>query len=318
MSLPGPCATKSSTQSRNSLKTPEAIALFGPTAVGKTALTETLFSSGYEIVNADSIQIYRYLSIGSAKPDAALRERIPHHLIDIKDPWEEYSAGEFVSDVERVSEEIRGRGNMPLVTGGTAYYFKQLLYGKPDTPASDPAIRAETLEEIKEKGASWAWQYLGTFDPVSQRRISQRDVYRISRAIEIYRQTGRPVSSFAVPDRLRDDYLVIGLMRDKEELRANISKRVGMMFESGLYEEVKALRRMGANASWPGMEAIGYREFFKAMESGETSLSQIKDEIITNTRQYAKRQVTYFKTFGCRFFHPDDIEGIRNFLRSRC
>ena len=247
-----------------------------------------------------------------------MRKRIPHHLIDIKDPWEEYSAGEFVSDTERVSEEIRSRGNIPLVTGGTAYYFKQLLYGKPDTPASDPALRAEVAAEIKEKGARWAWDYLGRVDPVSQSRISVRDVYRISRTIEIYRQTGRPVSSFTVPDRMRDDYVVIGLMRDKEELRANIKKRVDQMFREGLYEEVKALRRMGAVTSWPSMEAIGYREFFKAMESGETSLEAIKEEIVTDTRQYAKRQVTYFKTFSCRFFHPDDIEGISTFLKDMC
>ena len=275
-------------------------------------MTEELFSSGYEIINADSIQIYRHLSIGSAKPDEELRKRIPHHLIDIKDPWEEYSAGEFVSDVERVSEEIRARGNIPLVTGGTAYYFKQLLYGKPGTPAADPALRAEVAEEIQEKGSRWAWDYLGQIDPVSQKRISPRDVYRISRAIEIYRQTGRPVSSFTVPDRIRDDYLVIGLMRDKAELHASIEKRVCRMFEEGLVDEIKALRRMGATASWPAMEGIGYREFFKAMESGELSVSAIRDEIITDTRQYAKRQVTYFKTFPCRFFHPDDVSAIRD------
>ena len=299
---------------------PKAVLLFGPTAVGKTALTERLFSRGFEIVNADSVQVYRGLDIGSAKPSEALQHLIPHHLIDIRDPWEEYSVGDFVMDADAAIADISSRGRIALVTGGTAYYFRHLLYGAPRTPKADPAIRKEVEEEMAEKGIRWAHAYLESIDPVSAGRISENDAYRISRAIEVYRISGRPLSSFALSEKERDDvdFIVIGLARDRAELDERIRARVDIMFEEGLYDEVRRLMRDGAKASWPAMEGIGYREFFDAAESGEPTLSTIRDDIIRSSIRYAKRQMTFFSSFStCRFFHPDDIGSIASYLRSR-
>ena len=295
----------------------KAVVLFGPTAVGKTAMTEALFSSSAEIINADSVQVYRGLDIGSAKPDKELRERIPHHLLDIRDPWEQYTAGDFVRDTEALIPEIISRGKLPLITGGTAYYFRQLVYGPSKAPQSDPLVREEVKREIAEKGASWAYSYLELIDPVSHSRINENDIYRISRAIEVYRTSGKPLSSFSVSSSPREDidFVLICLVRDRSELKERIRLRVDQMFIEGLYGEIRALVEKGAVASWPGMQGIGYREFFDAMECGEASLGTIKEDIIKSTEQYAKRQMTFFRSFSsCRFFHPDDLDGIRSYL----
>ena len=293
----------------------KAVVLFGPTAVGKTGMTETLFSRSAEIINADSVQVYRGLDIGSAKPDDHLRKLIRHHLIDIRDPWEQYTAGDFVRDAEALIPQIISRGRIPLITGGTAYYFRQLISGPSEAPKSDPEVRESVRREIEEKGSEWAYSYLGEIDPVSHGRIAAADIYRISRAIEVYRSSGRPLSSYAASSAPDADYIIICLVRDKAELSARIEMRVDEMFRLGLYDEVRELFRKGADASWPAMNAIGYREFLEAAETGEASLLSIKESIIRNTRQYAKRQMTFFRSFAsCRFFHPDDIDSIRSYL----
>lgn len=307
---------KSNTPKRQTKKS-KAVVLFGPTAVGKTALTETLFSHSYEIINADSVQVYRWLDIGSAKPDENLRRLIPHHLLDIRNPWEQYTVGDFVRDAESLIPEIEGRGRIPLITGGTAYYFRQLVYGPSRAPSSDPSVRDAVRAEIEEKGKDWAYSYLYEIDPVSHDRISPNDIYRISRAIEVYRTSSRPLSSFPLSDTPRDDidFILIGLTRDKSELDERIAKRVDVMFQAGLYDEIRNLARMGASSSWPAMNAIGYKEFLEAAESGEASLGMIRDDIIRSSRQYAKRQLTFFRSFAsCRFFHPDDIQSISSYL----
>ena len=305
---------RSNTKKRTARKN-RAVVLFGPTAVGKTAMTEALFSGSAEIISADSVQVYRGFDIGSAKPDGHLLRLIPHHLIDIRDPWEQYTAGDFVRDAEALIPQIISRGRIPLITGGTAYYFRQLISGPSEAPKSDPEVRESVRREIEEKGSEWAYSYLGEIDPVSHGRIAAADIYRISRAIEVYRSSGRPLSSYAASSAPDADYIIICLVRDKAELSARIEMRVDEMFRLGLYDEVRELFRKGADASWPAMNAIGYREFLEAAETGEASLLSIKESIIRNTRQYAKRQMTFFRSFAsCRFFHPDDIEGIRSAL----
>ena len=297
----------------------KAVVLTGPTAVGKTALTESLFSNGFEIINADSVQIYRGLDIGSAKPSEDLQRRIPHHLIDIKDPWEDYSSGEFVSDALSAMEKIWENGNIPLITGGTMYYIKHLIYGPPETPSADPAIRAAVLEECSKKGRDWAYGYLESIDPVSAARINRNDMYRITRAIEVYRTSSRPLSSFAPCSSPREDidFALIGLMRDRSELQSRIELRVHQMFDEGLYDEVRLLFSKGADRSWPGMEGIGYREFFDALESGEMPLSAICSEIVRTTRHYAKRQITFLSSMkDFSVFSPGDEDGVRTFLSS--
>ena len=294
--------------------------LFGPTAVGKTALTEELFSKGFEIINADSVQVYRFLDIASAKPEKDLVGKIPHHLVDIRFPWEQYNSGDFCKDAERLIKEINERGNIPLITGGTAYYFKQLLYGPSSTPESNPKTREEIQRTIDDIGLDKAYEMLMSLDMEAAKKIDKNDRYRISRALEVIKDTGRPLSSFPVSDTLREDidFVIIGLKREKKELEDRIRKRVDIMFDSGAVREMKALLSMGADPSWPGMQGIGYREWFNAMESGEVNISIIKDMIIRSSIKYAKRQMTFFSSFSDTvWFSPNDIEMIKGYLEKR-
>ena len=294
--------------------------LFGPTAVGKTALTEELFSKGFEIINADSVQVYRFLDIASAKPEKELVEKIPHHLVDIRFPWEQYNSGDFCKDAERLIKEINERGNIPLITGGTAYYFKQLLYGPSSTPESNPKTREEIQRTIDDIGLDKAYEMLMSLDMEAAKKIDKNDRYRISRALEVIKDTGRPLSSFPVSDTLREDidFVIIGLKREKKELEDRIRKRVDIMFDSGAVREMKTLLSMGADLSWPGMQGIGYREWFNAMESGEVNISIIKDMIIRSSIKYAKRQMTFFSSFSdTLWFSPNDIEKIKEYLEKR-
>ena len=294
--------------------------LFGPTAVGKTALTEELFSKGFEIINADSVQVYRFLDIASAKPEKELVEKIPHHLVDIRFPWEQYNSGDFCKDAERLIKEINERGNIPLITGGTAYYFKQLLYGPSLTPESNPKTREEIQRTIDDIGLDKAYEMLMSLDMEAAKKIDKNDRYRISRALEVIKDTGRPLSSFPVSDTLREDidFVIIGLKREKKELEERIRKRVDIMFDSGAVREMKTLLSMGADPSWPGMQGIGYREWFYAMESGEVNISIIKDMIIRSSIKYAKRQMTFFSSFSdTLWFSPNDIEKIKGYLEER-
>ena len=294
--------------------------LFGPTAVGKTALTEELFSKGFEIINADSVQVYRFLDIASAKPEKELMEKIPHHLVDIRFPWEQYNSGDFCKDAERLIKEINERGNIPLITGGTAYYFKQLLYGPSSTPESNPKTREEIQRTIDDIGLDKAYEMLMSLDMEAAKKIDKNDRYRISRALEVIKDTGRPLSSFPVSDTLREDidFVIIGLKREKKELEDRIRRRVDIMFDSGAVREMKALLSMGADLSWPGMQGIGYREWFNAMESGEVNISIIKDMIIRSSIKYAKRQMTFFSSFSdTLWFSPNDIEKIKGYLEER-
>lgn len=298
----------------------KAVVLFGPTAVGKTALTEELFSSGYEIINCDSIQVYRGLDIASAKPDEELVGRIPHHLVNIKDPWEEYTSGDFCSDADRLIEEINERGKIPLLTGGTAYFFKMLLYKRNPTPKADDGVREYVKTLLKEKGSGYLYAELEKVDPLSASRIHREDTYRITRALEVYYQTGCPLSSFTLSDTLRSDidFIIIGLEREREELKRRIHERVDIMFESGAVDEMRRLISSGAEKSWPAMTAIGYKEWFSALETGEYSIRGIKEEIEKNSIKYAKRQMTFFKSFkDVAWFHPQDTNGIRALLSSR-
>lgn len=296
---------------------PKAIVLFGPTAVGKTALTKTLFSQGFEIINSDSVQVYRGLDIGSAKPDEKLQKEIVHHLVDIRDPHQQYTVGDFLHDAEKLVYQINERGNVALLTGGTAYYFRQFVYNQVSTPQADPDVRERVKALIASNGPEWAFSELERVDPVSASRINRNDLYRVSRALEVYFQSGRPLSSFPLKSEMRDDIdiLIIGLTRDKDELNRRIDQRVDIMFEEGLYDEIKRLMDSGAKRDWPGMQGIGYQEFFNAMESGEYTLSDIKKEIASNSRKYAKRQMTFFRSFpDAKMLPADDIETIRSLV----
>lgn len=283
--------------------------LFGPTGVGKTELLMDLDPEKYSVVNADSIQVYRHLDIGSAKASTETLRAIPHYLIDIFDPWQQFSVGDFVAHADQACREIHAQGKIPVLSGGTAFYFKHFYFGLAEAPPSDESVRFLVAKKIEERGDAWAFERLSQVDPISAKRIHPSDMYRVSRALEVYEGSGRPLSSYRIPSEPRNGMkpLVIGLWREGDELKQRIALRVKQMFSEGLVEEIRHLIEMGADESWPGLQGIGYREFFQARKSGEASLSMIAEQIERNSRFYAKRQMTFFKSFtDVSWMNPKD------------
>ncbi len=292
--------------------------MFGPTGVGKTRLLYTFFTKGYEVINADSMQVYRGLDIGSAKPSQKILQLIPHHLIDILEPTQQYTVGDFVRYSQKLIPQVHQRGALPVVSGGTAFYFKHLMFGLPEAPPSDPMIREELEERCQKEGEETLYKELHRIDPVSWKRIHSSDTYRILRALEVFYTSGRPLASYKIKPTVDQQMrpLIIGLRREREELNRRIDQRVEMMFDDGLVNEIRTLIGKGASPDWPGMHGIGYREFFLARETGELSLSGIKEQIQRNSRHYAKRQMTFFRSLpGVNWVHPDDKQQISRLLQ---
>ncbi len=290
------------------------IFLFGPTGVGKTALLDSLFSEGFSVINADSKQIYRHLDIGSAKPEPELVARIPHYLVDILDPWEDFSVGQFVHRADEAVEDILSQGRIPVISGGTAFYFKHFLYGLPESPKSSPEVRFFVQREVETHGQEWAYRRLEEVDPLSAAKIHRNDTYRLTRALEVWEATGRPLSSYRVPSVPREGLkpLIIGLTRDKEELAERIELRVELMVEQGLMEEIDSLLAMKATPEWPGMQGIGYQEYFTLKREGQWSLDAFKALIVKNSIKYAKRQMTFFRSIeGVTWMNPEETESIQ-------
>jgi tRNA dimethylallyltransferase len=301
---------------------PKLLVVLGATASGKSALVLSLFSfpqtrtayrlPGAELISADSMQVYRFMDIGTAKPSGAERAALPHHLIDEKDPREQFSAGEFVARAEACAAEIARRGALPVMCGGTAFYVKNFLYGVSEAPPSSDSVRADLRADLERLGAEALHAELAAADPVTAARIHLNDLYRLTRALEVLRLSGKPLSAFAVPDRLRLDYdfLVIGLERPRDELYRRVNRRVELMFEAGLVSEVEALRARGCGFDSPGFQAIGYREFaqaFDGMRVRPALREAVKEAIKQNTRHYVKRQLTFFRALPpIRWFDADD------------
>ncbi|MDR2363993.1 MAG: tRNA (adenosine(37)-N6)-dimethylallyltransferase MiaA [Spirochaetaceae bacterium] len=281
--------------------------LLGPTASGKTELVERLFLPGdfpcpVEIVSADSMQVYRGMDIGTAKPEGELRARIPHHLIDIRNPSEQFNAGDFVRLADDACTAIAARGGLPVVSGGTGFYIKNFILGQSDAPPASPPIREALREELRRRGAGALMQELAACDPPSAARIHPNDTYRLLRALEVFRSSGRPLSSFPLPSPVipRSGYrfLILGLTRPREELYRRIDRRCAAMFRRGLPGEVERLFEAGYGPGDPGLSAIGYKEFFVESGPGEYALSGdipgVEALVARNSRRYAKRQLTFF------------------------
>jgi tRNA dimethylallyltransferase len=303
----------------NSRSFSKLIFLFGPTGVGKTALLTELCKDCFSVINADSIQVYKGLDIGSAKVSPEVIERVPHYLVDILQPWQQFTVAKFIELADLAVEDIVAKGRIPIVSGGTAYYFKHFLYGLSNAPQSTAGTRQQVAAWIEKNGIAEARKKLLEVDPVSYGKIAANDVYRLSRALEVYEDSGKPLSSFEVPTTFRYgmEPLVIGLYRSKEEMDQRMRLRFSMMMEAGLLEEIGRLRREGADPRWPGMQGIGYREFFSAMESGEYSISQIGDEIVRDSRLYAKRQLTFFRSFcDTEWVHADDMGRVLSLVKT--
>ena len=272
------------------------IVIFGPTAVGKTEFLLN-FTNISEIINLDSLQVYKHMDIGTAAPEKLVQDEIKHHLVGFLDPGEEFGAGEFVREADRLCREIYERGKIPLVSGGNAFFLRNFIYGLPESPESSAEIREMIQKRLETEGPQSLRAELENTDPVSFNRIAENDHYRLTRALEVYHTTGKPLSSYPVPDKERGkyDFLLIGLIRERDELYRRINMRVDIMFENGLVDEYKKLRRMGYGEADPGMGGIGYSEFSLMERCGCFTLKDVADMIKQDSRKYAKRQITFFK-----------------------
>lgn len=282
------------------MKTP-IVCLAGPTAAGKSAATLAVAQHWpVEIVNVDSAVIYRGMDIGTAKPTPAERRQVPQHLLDIRDPAESYSAAEFRIDALRLIAEIRGRGRVPLLCGGTMLYYKALREGLSDLPQADPAVRAAIDAEARLHGWPELHRQMAAFDPDTARRLAPNDSQRLQRAIEVYRITGRPMSALLAHARREPDgpytYHTISLEpSDRLALHARIAARLRQMLEAGLLEEVRALHGRGdLHPGLPSIRCVGYRQIWDYLE-GEIDLESAVQRAIAATRQLAKRQLTWLR-----------------------
>lgn len=259
------------------------------------------------------MQVYRHMDVGTAKPSSDERARIPHHLVDVADPSEQFNAGRFVNEAEKLIAEIHRRSRFPVVSGGTAFYITSLLCGLPEAPAVDPSVRERLRRTERDEGSAALYRLLLESDPAGAARIQANDRYRVMRALEVVQATGKSLFTFAWPRTPRTDmrFLLIGLERAREEVYRRIDERVDSMFAAGLLEEMKMLLDRGYALKDPGMRGIGYRELLE-MRCVCDTLRQVRSRIAQNTRRYAKRQLTFFRSVpGVCFMNPDRPEEIR-------
>ncbi len=298
----------------------DAILLSGPTASGKSAWALALAERlPLEIVSIDSAQVYRGFDIGAAKPDAATRARVPHHLLDLRAPHESFSAGECVAAALDAIAAIRARGRLPLLVGGTMLYFNSLVRGIARLPSADPALRAAIDAEAAERGWPAMHAELAKVDPVAAARIHPNDPQRIQRALEVQRATGVPISVWQRDTKPRHalQFARFALVpEDRGRLHANIAARWQAMLDAGFVEEVRALRALpDLPADAMSLRAVGYRQLWGHL-AGEYDLSQASTLAIAATRQLAKRQITWINADpGWRRLDPDADDARSHWFR---
>lgn len=311
---PAPCSTLD--------RRPGWLAIAGPTASGKTALALALAQRWpVEIISVDSALVFRGMDIGTAKPSAAELASVPHHLIDIRDPLQAYSAAEFVRDASALLDQIRARGRLPLLVGGTMLYFKALFEGLDEMPPAQPALRAAIEAEAGELGWPALHQQLGQVDPLTAARLSPNDSQRIGRALEVWRASGRPISAFHTRDKAAEASRPLqiqgqpGLLLSLEPverawLHERIAQRFDAMLAQGFIDEMAALRARGdLTPDLPSMRCVGYRQAWEALDAAEQAghaeltaaeFSELRDRGIFATRQLAKRQLTWLRSMSQR------------------
>jgi len=286
------------------------LVLTGPTGSGKTALgIELARRMNAEIISMDSMALYRGMDIGTAKPTPAERALVPHHLVDVCDPWHGASVAWWLSEAKRCTAEIEARGKQVLFVGGTPLYLKALISGLFEGPAADDALRRRLIEHAQAKGSHSLHQDLAAIDPVSAERIHPNDVRRTVRALEVYELTGKPMSAWqtqwvavgsqpsAVSDSLQNP--ICCLMPEREELYDRINRRVDAMFAVGLVEEVRRLRAMDRPLSHEASQALGYKEVFDLLD-GKIDRKETIVRVQTRSRNFAKRQISWFRHLpGC-------------------
>lgn len=275
------------------------IVLTGPTAVGKTKLSIALAKAvGGEIISADSMQVYRYMDIGSAKISREGMQGVAHHLIDILMPWDEFNVVIFQKRCLQAMEEIYGRGHIPILTGGTGFYIQSVLYGIDFTETSEQAEYRKKLEETaRREGAEALHERLRQVDPLSAESIHANNVKRVIRALEFYEQTGEPISAHNERERQKESryascYFVLN--DDRKKLYEAIDRRVDLMLEAGLEAEVRRLKELGCTRDMVSMQGLGYKEMLAYLD-GECSMEEAVYRIKRDTRHFAKRQLTWFR-----------------------
>lgn len=276
----------------------KVLVICGPTGVGKTAVAiEVAERLDGEIISADSRQIYRYLDIGTAKPTPEERQSIPHHLVDIVDPDRQFTAADYGELARKTVKHILDRGKRPIVCGGSGLYLYALTEGFFDGPPADPEIREELDAVAARKGVEHLHQMLSELDPEAGRRIDPHDKVRITRALEVLRICGEPISLLRKEGRYPAQefrFVKVGLIQPRHELYKKIEERVDKMIEGGLLGEVRSLRERGYDRELVPLKTVGYREIFDHLE-GRFPLERAIELIKRNTRRYAKRQLTWFR-----------------------
>lgn len=292
---------------------PPLVVITGPTGAGKTAVAVHLASRlRVEVVSADSRQVYRGMDIATAKPSRAQREAVPHHLIDVVNPDERYNAARFRADAREAIAGIIRRGKLPLVVGGTGLYIRALLRGLLPAPPADPRVRRELQELLRQEGPEALHSRLQALDPETARRIHPRDPVRLIRALEIHRLTG---ASLGPTSHWRESLpewslLLVGLTRPRASLYAALGERVDRMVAAGLGGETRTLLAADYDPLLPAMQGIGYRHFVRVIR-GEASEARAIQEMKRDTRQYAKRQWTWFaREPGIRWLDVEAAGGI--------
>jgi tRNA dimethylallyltransferase len=277
---------------------PKIVVIAGPTASGKSAAAlelAGLFKA--EIINADSMQVYRYLDIGTAKPTQAERNAVPHHLIDILYPDEEFSAALYREAAQGAIADVEARGKRAMVVGGTGLYIKALTSGLIRGGEVDPTIRKRLQAEAQSGGREQLYGRLKEADPATAERLHPHDTYRIIRALEVYERTGQPISTLRKKHLFKEGpyhTLKIGLQREREELYNRIDQRVDEMIKQGLQEEVEHILEMGYAPSLKALQSLGYKQIINYLQ-GEYDLTEAVRLIKRDTRRYARRQMTWFK-----------------------
>lgn len=295
------------------------ILVLGPTATGKSRLAVELAGAfNGEIINADSMQVYKHMDIGTAKPSKEELKAVHHHLIDIVTPDEDYTAARFRKDALLKIDGIRSRGRNAFIVGGTGLYIKVLTKGIFEGPEGDRSLREALEKEARELGSMALYERLKEVDPVSALSIHPNNMVRVIRALEVYSISGRPISEFQKEHGFSDspfDALKIGLVKERAALYLDIEKRVDNMMERGLIEETKKLVSMGYSPDLKAMCGLGYKEMVGFL-SGKTGLAGAVELLKKNTRHYAKRQMTWFKKDPeIRWFSPEQKKDIINLVK---